>query len=952
MKNSMLKRRITRLVIPACTALLFAVAQVSCSDDLLTGTPEYLGESIYGELERRGNFTETLKLINAQDDDDYATMLRRTGSKTLFVADDAAWAEFYKNNSWGVKSIDEMTTAQKRMLFKASMINSAYLLELLGNMQSKNANEPPVEGSCMRRESSMSYLDSLPLVSTYPPPNPARVDSVGNVTDYWVGVRNREHIYLLQDNTDVPMIHLMPKFMKNSNITDADVAFLTNGKVTSNDFAFVNGQMVREDDNANNILWQDVVCQNGYIHVLEGVPTPLDNLANLIAKNPQFSIYNRLLDRFSYPHYLGIFENSVAGKDSVFVKRYFNSHGQNGFNTMDDHTPVQNLLPYDPGWNRYALQSASNASYQGDAAVMLVPTDEAMKDYLQHDGADLNELYAEAGPGETAWDNAPDEVVLPLLENTMFTSFKAAIPSQVGSLSNSAGENLKASTDDIEQVLWGCNGIIYQTKKVYVAPEYVSVYYPVILRANKDLSYVYTVVNNDRQVVGGEGFRAYLTSMGSKYSFIIPTNTALQTYYDPVSRFRKLNNKPTAVAYKFYVNDGGCIAATPYDVDWDNLDEKGRGIISSEVSKNSVTAMASFNKGSRDKYDAFNHFKDIINSSLCTSLFTPGRKFYLAKNGSPVIVEWNGSEVVGVAGSFQYERGYYIPVSGTVDKTATGNGCSYVVDEEPLMSTFTSPYSAIRNDAEGRFQNFSSLLEQTNILLTGKDATNSYATQDKAFKNLDNYHYTIYVPTNESIQELMDSHLLPTDADFEALDNCIAGINPETDIDNYNYLQTQLQAMRDVVANFVNYHIQDNSVFIDGEAYSDKTFETACLDTLSNRFAKVRVTYDPETRELIVKDNCVDAANPPAKVNNEVCNILTRQYYFAGHENGKAPNLATTKASEEAGQIYSSSFAVIHQIDKPLRSSATCYYDPAEYQKVMDIIATYSTSNTKKKSKR
>ncbi len=185
----MLKRRITRLVIPACAALLFAVVLSSCSDDLLTGTPEYLGESIYGELERRGNFTETLKLINAQDDDDYATMLRRTGSKTLFVADDAAWAEFYKNNPWGVKSIDEMTTAQKRMLFKASMINSAYLLELLGNMQSKNANEAPVEGSCMRRETSMSYLDSLPLVSTYPILNPARVDSVGNIT-------NKTHIHI------------------------------------------------------------------------------------------------------------------------------------------------------------------------------------------------------------------------------------------------------------------------------------------------------------------------------------------------------------------------------------------------------------------------------------------------------------------------------------------------------------------------------------------------------------------------------------------------------------------------------------------------------------------------------------------------------------------------------------------------------------------------------------
>ena len=130
MKNSMLKRRIARMAVPACAAFLLGGTFVSCSDDLLTGQPSWLGESIYEELEsgRHGNFSETLKLINAQDED-YASVLRKTGSKTLFVADDAAWAEFYKNNPWGVKSIEDMTDAQKKLLFKANMINSAYLVE-------------------------------------------------------------------------------------------------------------------------------------------------------------------------------------------------------------------------------------------------------------------------------------------------------------------------------------------------------------------------------------------------------------------------------------------------------------------------------------------------------------------------------------------------------------------------------------------------------------------------------------------------------------------------------------------------------------------------------------------------------------------------------------------------------------------------------------------------------
>ena len=43
----------------------------------------------------------------------------------------------------------------------------------------------------------------------------------------------------------------------------------------------------------------------------------------------------------------------------------------------------------------------------------------------------------------------------------------------------------------------------------------------------------------------------YLNNMGSKLSFIIPTDNALQTYYDPVS-YKRTNTRDesTALAYK------------------------------------------------------------------------------------------------------------------------------------------------------------------------------------------------------------------------------------------------------------------------------------------------------------------------------------------------------------------------------------------------------------------
>ena len=942
MKNSMLKRRIARWAVPVCAAFVMGGGLSSCSDDLLVGQPSWLGESIYEELEsgRHGNFSETLKLINAQDED-YASVLRNTCSKTLFVADDAAWAEFYKNNPWGVKSIEDMSDAQKKLVFKANMINSAYLVELLGNIPSSTADDP-VEGSCMRRATSVNLMDSVPLVTRdkYPVVNAARIDmATGKQVDYWSVLRDKEQMRILEDDGVQSMIHFMPKFMQNNNITSDDVSFLTNGEINSNEGAFVNGKVITE---------KDITCQNGYIHVLEGVALPLDNMANVIAGNPQFSIYSRLLDRFSYPHFDATanreYHRQYGGNDedtAVFVRKYFNNHSNVSFERMDDNTQVSSVLPYDPGWNLYRLSSTSGITFQNDAAAMLVPTDDALRRYLETDGADLDERYGKAGDGETAWDNAPDAVVLPLLQNTMLTSLKAAVPSQFQSINNTAGERMGVKKTDIDSVLWACNGVIYQTNKVYVAPEYVSVYYPCVIRANDDLHIVYSVVQRDSRTssdnTDAEGYYAYLNNMGSKLSFIIPTDNALQTYYDPVS-YKRTNTRDesTALAYKFKM-DGVRVTADLYPVDWTLLDDYGRGAIDEQATRD-------FTVGSSEKNDAFYHFKDIMNNSLATGLFTPGQKFYQSKSGSPIIVEWDGATVKGVAGSFQYERGYYVPVLEKYEKAA-GNGQSYIIDNEPLMSTFTSPYAAITDSLRmDRFGSFANLLES---MVNTTDGAN-HATMDKCLPTLNNYHYTIYVPTNESIDELVDQHLLPTWDDVDDVNSCIEVIDDKiakeeaaageevTDLikeltEQRDYLEGQAKVMTQVIENFVNYHIQDNSVFLEGEEHANDVFESACLDTLTNRFVKLYVNYS-QGGDLTVTDN----TGKTHRVDKDCCNILTRQYYFNG---------ASLLKSNACTRIFSSAYAVVHQIDSPLVPFSGCYYDPAEFDKVQEVLAAHPVDN-------
>ena len=102
-----------RVVMAACGLLMGAWALQSCEDDLLTGQPEWLGNSIYERLQEEGNYTTVIRLI---DDLEMAEVLGHTGSKTLFVADDQAYDEWYRQNDWGVKSYGDLTKTQKKML--------------------------------------------------------------------------------------------------------------------------------------------------------------------------------------------------------------------------------------------------------------------------------------------------------------------------------------------------------------------------------------------------------------------------------------------------------------------------------------------------------------------------------------------------------------------------------------------------------------------------------------------------------------------------------------------------------------------------------------------------------------------------------------------------------------------------------------------------------------------
>jgi hypothetical protein len=168
------------------------------------------------------------------------------------------------------------------------------------------------------------------------------------------------------------------------------------------------------------------------------------------------------------------------------------------------------------------------------------------------------------------------------------------------------------------------------------------------------------------------------------------------------------------------------------------------------------------------------------------------------------------------------------------------------------------------------------------------------ATAGQNISAFNTYHYTVYVPSNASIQALQDAKQLPTWEQVEAYGEA-GNISAKT--------RDSLK-----IVNFLKYHIQDNALFIGAEKDSAE-FETAVIDPATERF--YRVTAQLTDNGITIKDQACkkDKNRTPAKVvttDPRLYNLMAREYQYDSSDAKKASNIETTSS------------AVIHLIDKPL----------------------------------
>jgi uncharacterized surface protein with fasciclin (FAS1) repeats len=791
------------------------------------------------------------------DDLKYNDVLSLTGSKTLFVATDSSFVEFLKNNKWGVTSYDQLTLAQKKLLLNFSMINNAYILETLSNYYDGNFNE----GTAMRRETALSALDSIPFEMGDKLP----------ASSYWNNYRTKG-LYLLKDNTPKPTVYFTQSFIDKYSFTDEDFMTLTGSSGRSrNDVHIFN----------DKVIVRDITCKNGYIQVLQSVLVPPENMAQYIEDNSNTKIFSKLLDRFCAPFYDPAFTITYKSThpeftDSIFTKHYFASIG--GSMTLPSKSPAPNLLPFDPGWNTY-----KTTALQADMAAMFVPSDEAMNNYFN------------SGVGEIlksrfhSWDSIPDAIILPFLKRHMRSSLIESVPSRFSKMVDAENYRLPVTKSDIEKTYTGVNGQVYVTNTVYPPVDYISVYSPVLLSANSKI--MNWAINISETSVDGTKFafyKLYLNSLVSKYSLFIPTDEFFNKYVDPIAYGQDV---PGVLKFWYYEKTG-TVYATVYKYD------KVNNIVGDSVD---LITSPTFLK---------NRLWAILDSHIVVGDVESGNKYYITKANDFIKVD-------GTDNSMTVQGGQDILNNTKAQVTKVFNqynGNTYFLNK-PISPALRSVYNVLStNDNFKEFFNLLNGVPEQNI-----DQIFAQQGVDYRIKFFNAFRYTVYVPTNQSILDAINSHQIST---WETI-NTMASPAKEAAINK--------------MIRFLKYHFQDNAVFFGqtvNEQYQSATIKddtTATLfGTAKNKYLKIGVVGTSNsltlTMDTKLKDGNGNFIIKTAHVipQNDLNNIIVKDYIFAKIPTGASgyKNIDGTGSVSGAlfntSSITTSASAVIHQIDNVL----------------------------------
>ncbi len=867
--------RKTSFILSLSLLTMFCSILVSCEDPYIYDDkePDFLSgsiEDIYTTLKRDGHFTNFLRLI---DDLNYTDVLSKTGSKTLFPVKDDAFERFFASNPYGVKKYEDFTPAQKRNIMNVSMLDMAYLSYMLANSASSN-NGSIGEGLALRHTTANTYLDSVSFVS-----DPLLLNS-----PFWTYYKTKGGLYLVDNEEAISFIHFTQENMLTQKISNEDFSVINNGTVYSPKDIYVNGIKVIE---------QDIICKNGYVHVLEELLLPPQNISQIIRKNGQTNLFCKLMEKFSLPVYSSNIAHEVHAyydgrdadhslipvSDSIFVKRYLTSNfiSNNGYGLKDPSgnalTESYGVLHFDPSSNGYGSQQ--------DVGVMFVPTDEAMNTYINSaKGLYLKDAYG-------SWENIPTPVLSLFIKNHQKKSFLSALPHMWPTMNDESSFAMNVSREQIIKAYTGNNGIVYVSNVVYPPVDYQSVYGAVLTSPVTRI--MNWCIQDDSK---GMMYYRYLRSMENMYNLIIPLDVAFDNYRDPVSWAK---GEMYRQIWSFY-----------YDINYNRVYAK---LYLVDPSGNKGEFLGDMT----DQNIIKNRLKDIIDMHIVVGekignqmsgyIDDGATQYALTKGGATIKVNGAGNNMT-LTGGGDIEQSVVPAHIETNPNTNnkyvydSDNGRTYFIDkiiEDPTKSLYTllgehPEYTAFFDLLRGNDEVFEYFLRLKDpdvksifdLKIIGNTSGLGYVVN-----SFNNFRYTVFVPTEAALNAAFDEDPNLYRWEDIALDTIF----------------TTKKAKTIYLLNFLKYHFMDNSIFIDGKNVSNLKYETAALNA-EDRFRKVSISSNGTSMSVSNETGTIKAN---VIKQDGVYNLMARDY------------IVDNKDYKAALNIISSSRSVVHLIDKALR---------------------------------
>jgi len=470
-----------------CLATLVTVCLLfaSCKKkfDEYYARPDNLAPAIYQQLQTRGNFKNLLALI---DKSGYKQTLNSAGYWTFFAPNDDAFAKFFQDR--GITGVDRIDSATAQAIVKFMLVYNSFTKETLDDYQSSAGWLP---NAAFRRRTAYYtgfYDDTL---------------------------QNGQVVKAIQSNRNGTITPYVSTDNNNKYITYfTDVYFSTVGlSATDYNYFYPASQYAGFNVGEGKVVTKDIAAENGTIHEIDRVLTPLPSIDEYLRSKPEYSEFKKLYDKYLISFLLNADATNryklVSGKgDQVYVKAY---NGSLAFSLNNE--------------NYFKLQD--NDGQQGCWSIF-VPTNAALQAYEKNV---VLEYYG-------SFDNAPTSILLDLMNAHMWQA--PVWPSKFKSTTNFVGEEARfdPQADVIDRKILS-NGIFYGTNKVQDANVFSTVYsrayldpkYSIMLRLlNTDLKFTisypasrYTLFMMPDAVLRAAGYDYNLNS--NLYTFTSGTTT-------------------------------------------------------------------------------------------------------------------------------------------------------------------------------------------------------------------------------------------------------------------------------------------------------------------------------------------------------------------------------------------------------------------------------------------